>query len=116
MLIRTGFDIAFETEVAVPMLALLNVRPERQKDLRTPEVLATEPFARSRQYTDSFGNLYGRTADQPPRHRQPGDPQGLPAGAARANSCPSGMREFAYEDGPLPIGEGRRSASPTSSR
>lgn len=60
MLIRAGFDIAFETEVAVPMLALLNVRLERQQDLRTPEVLATEPFVRSRQYTDNFGNLCTR--------------------------------------------------------
>ena len=39
MLIRTGFDIAFETDHAVPMLALLNVWPGRQVDLLTPEVL-----------------------------------------------------------------------------
>jgi transglutaminase-like putative cysteine protease len=60
MLIRTGFDIAFETEVAVPMLALLSVRPERRKDLRTPEVLATEPPVPTRQYIDSFGNACTR--------------------------------------------------------
>ena len=57
MLIRTGFDIAFETETEVPMLALLNVRPERQKDLRTPEVVKTEPDVPYRQYVDSFGNV-----------------------------------------------------------
>ena len=60
MLIRTGFDIAFETETEVPMLALLNVRPERQKDLRTPEVVKTEPDVPYRQYVDSFGNVCTR--------------------------------------------------------
>jgi hypothetical protein len=60
MLIRTGFDIRFETDVQVPMLALLNVRPERQNDLRTPEVLATEPWVPVRQYIDGFGNVCSR--------------------------------------------------------
>lgn len=60
MLIRTGFDIAFETEVEVPMLALLNVRPERRKDLRTPEVLTSEPPVPMRQFRDNFGNVCTR--------------------------------------------------------
>lgn len=60
MLIRTGFDIRFETEVSVPMLALLSVRPERQTDLRTPEVLITEPEVPVRQYRDGFGNIVSR--------------------------------------------------------
>ena len=60
MLIRTGFDIAFDTETEVPMLALLNVRPERQKDLRTPEVLSGEPDIDFRQFVDRFGNVCTR--------------------------------------------------------
>lgn len=60
MLIRTGFDIAFETEAPVPMIALLNVRPERQGDLRTPEVLQTDPQVPYRQFIDSFGNVATR--------------------------------------------------------
>ncbi|WP_120716616.1 transglutaminase-like domain-containing protein [Tsuneonella amylolytica] len=60
MLIRTGFDIAFETDTDVPMLALLNVRPERQADLRTPEVLRAEPAVPYRQYIDPFGNVCTR--------------------------------------------------------
>lgn len=60
MLIRTGFDIRFETETQVPMLALLNVRPERQGDLRTPEVLRTEPEVPYRTFIDHFGNVATR--------------------------------------------------------
>ncbi len=60
MLIRTGYDIAFETTAPVPMIALLNVRPERQADLRTPEVLQTDPPVPYRQFIDAFGNVATR--------------------------------------------------------
>lgn len=60
MLIRAGFDIRFETEQAVPMLALLSVRPERQGDLRTPETLVTDPHVDVRRFIDSFGNVCSR--------------------------------------------------------
>ena len=60
MLIRTGFDIRFDTEVSVPMLALLNVRPERQSDLRTPEVVSSDPDVPMRQFIDPFGNVCSR--------------------------------------------------------
>ncbi|TCD04309.1 transglutaminase family protein [Erythrobacteraceae bacterium CFH 75059] len=60
MLIRTGFDIRFETDREVPMLALLSVRPERCGDLRTPEVLNTEPSVPVSRYVDSFGNVASR--------------------------------------------------------
>ncbi|GGD63925.1 transglutaminase family protein [Erythrobacter arachoides] len=60
MLIRCGFDIRFETQVPVPMLALLSVRPERQAQLRSPEVLATDPGVPVRQYIDPFGNVCSR--------------------------------------------------------
>ena len=60
MLIRTGYDLRFECEAPVPMLALLNVRPERQGDLRTPEVLKTDPPIPVHQYVDHFGNVCSR--------------------------------------------------------
>ena len=60
MLIRTGYDIAFDCEVDTPMLALLNVRPERQRDLRTPEVLGTDPGVQVRTFIDHFGNVASR--------------------------------------------------------
>jgi len=60
MLIRTGYDLRFECDAPVPMLALLNVRPERHDDLRTPEVLKTDPPIHVHQYTDPFGNVCSR--------------------------------------------------------
>ena len=60
MLIRTGFDIRFSTETPVPMLALLNVRPERRADLLTQETLHTDPVVPLRQFTDGFGNICTR--------------------------------------------------------
>lgn len=60
MLIRTGFDIRFECERPVPMLALLNIHPERHGDLRTPEVLVADPPVPIRTYRDSFGNVCSR--------------------------------------------------------
>ncbi len=60
MLIRAGYNLRFETEVSVPMLALLHVRPERQQDLRTPEILETEPKVPVQTYIDHFGNVCSR--------------------------------------------------------
>ena len=65
MLIRAGYELHFETEDPVPMLALLHVRPERQKDLRTPEILQIDPQLPVQTYTDNFGNLCSRFTLQP---------------------------------------------------
>lgn len=65
MLIRAGYDISFETDVAVPMVTLLNVRPERQGDLLTPEVLATRPDVPYHQFIDPFGNVASRLVVPP---------------------------------------------------
>lgn len=67
MLIRTGFDIAFETQTEVPMLALLSVRPEYHEALRTPEVLVTNPAVPMRQFRDQFGNVCTRLVVPPGR-------------------------------------------------
>lgn len=65
MLIRAGYDISFDTDVAVPMMTLLNVRPERQGDLLTPEVLGTRPDVPYRQFIDPFGNVASRLVVPP---------------------------------------------------
>jgi len=91
MLIRTGFEIAFHTEHEVPMVALLNVRPERQPDLLTPEILNTEPQVPLRQYIDSFGNVASRFVVPPGGIRltsdfvisDPGTPDPVVANAAQ---------------------------------
>jgi transglutaminase-like putative cysteine protease len=72
MLIRAGFDIAFDCPApTTPMILMLSVRPERAGDLATPqEIRATSPDAgagaiRLRPYRDLFGNVCHRlTAPQ----------------------------------------------------
>jgi len=60
MLIRCGYEIGFECSVPTPILLMVNIRPERQKDLRTPETLRLNPLVPNRLYIDSFGNLCTR--------------------------------------------------------
>lgn len=67
MLIRTGYDIAFETDAATPMSLLLSVHPSRQADLRSPERIAFDPPIPQRQTLDAFGNLCTRIVAPPGR-------------------------------------------------
>ena len=60
MRIRAGYEIAYDLAAPTPMLLMLNVRPERQGDLETPDVLATEPEVPIRRYRDAFGNICSR--------------------------------------------------------
>lgn len=56
MLIRLGYDIQFQVPLAVPIVALLNVHPSREKDLREPDELRLQPETPIEKYLDSFGN------------------------------------------------------------
>jgi transglutaminase-like putative cysteine protease len=56
MLIKIGYDIAYEVSAPTPMLLMLYVHPERTRDLRAPERLITEPEVEIENFTDSFGN------------------------------------------------------------
>jgi transglutaminase-like putative cysteine protease len=56
MLIRLGYDIVFETNFPVPMVALLNVHPSRVGDLRRPDNVSIEPWTPAEYYRDTFGN------------------------------------------------------------
>ncbi len=56
MLIRLGYDIQFETVGEVPFVTLLNVHPSREKDLREPDELKTDPLVNVENYEDIFGN------------------------------------------------------------
>ncbi|QIJ75221.1 transglutaminase family protein [Methylobacterium sp. NI91] len=60
MLIKTGYDIAFETDAATPMSLLLSVHPSRQGDLRSPETIRFDPPIPQRQTLDAFGNVCTR--------------------------------------------------------
>jgi hypothetical protein len=56
MLIRLGYDIEFNIPQPVAVVALLNVHPSREADLREPDQLRIEPTAGTQQYIDHFGN------------------------------------------------------------
>ncbi|MGV7032614.1 transglutaminase-like domain-containing protein [Methylobacterium symbioticum] len=60
MHIRTGFTLAFDTFGPTPMNLLLNVRPERQSDLVTPEAIRFDPPVEASQRIDAYGNLCTR--------------------------------------------------------
>jgi transglutaminase-like putative cysteine protease len=60
MLIRAGYDISFETQQRVPMLANLSVHASRNKDLRSAQRIFTTPDVPLYDYIDSFGNICTR--------------------------------------------------------
>jgi len=60
MLIRTGYDIRFDTDTPTPMLALLSVHPSRHKDMRTSHHIVATPDVPMYDYIDGFGNVCSR--------------------------------------------------------
>ena len=60
MLIRAGYDIRFESEAPVPMLAMLSLHPSRNKDLVTTHRIVTAPEVPIYDYLDGFGNICSR--------------------------------------------------------
>jgi len=56
LLIRAGFDLAFECPAPTPMMLQVHVRPEREADLEQPENLQTYPPTPYTTYIDDFGN------------------------------------------------------------
>jgi transglutaminase-like putative cysteine protease len=66
MQIRVGCEFAFESETTVPMLMLVQVRPEAQQHTLY-ESRWTEPEIPVREYRDSYGNHCWRLAVPPGR-------------------------------------------------
>ncbi len=60
MLIRAGFNLAFECPGVTPMLLTIHVRPERQIEIREPEKLTVFPYVPYTTYRDQFGNICTR--------------------------------------------------------
>jgi transglutaminase-like putative cysteine protease len=69
MLIRIGYDIAFNLPAPTPMLLVLNVHPSRFPSLMGPEKLSVEPYVPLRSYVDTFGNSCSRIVAMPGRLR-----------------------------------------------
>lgn len=60
MLIRYGYDITVTCPQATPMLTMLAPRAERAPDVRSPDVVLTNPQTATTTYTDMFGNICRR--------------------------------------------------------
>jgi transglutaminase-like putative cysteine protease len=69
MLIRLGYDMQFESVGEVPIVTLLNVHPSREKDLREPDELSTDPLINIESYLDTFGNRACRLLAPPGKIR-----------------------------------------------
>lgn len=65
MLIRAGYNIRLESDVATPMLAMLSIHPSRNKDLKTPHRIVTVPEMPIYDYVDIFGNICSRVTIPP---------------------------------------------------
>jgi transglutaminase-like putative cysteine protease len=61
MLIRAGFEAAFEFSEPSAVLLMAYVHPSRAATIRRLERLTVKPPAEICQYTDVYGNLCGRT-------------------------------------------------------
>ncbi len=60
MLIRLGYDIRFDIDEPVPMVAMLNVHASRRQELQEPDGVGLSPSIDRGEYVDSFGNLCTR--------------------------------------------------------
>lgn len=67
MIIRAGYDIAFDCYQEVPMVVLLSVHPSRQKDLLSKHELEVSPRVIARNGLDPFGNTWTRFVAPPGR-------------------------------------------------
>jgi transglutaminase-like putative cysteine protease len=65
MLIEAGFDITFQCAAQTPMLLQLNIHPSRTEDLRSPDIIGSDPNLAMRAYLDHYGNRVTRV-DVPP--------------------------------------------------
>ena len=89
MIIRAGYNIAFECTAPTPLLLLVLVRPEREADLVEPESLKFAPDIPHRNYLDRFGNVCTRLLapvgllrlSNDFRIRDSGEAETLPVGA-----------------------------------
>jgi transglutaminase-like putative cysteine protease len=56
MIIRAGFDIAFELPQPTPLVLMLSIHPSREKDVLTDPRITVSPSVVPHNYRDTFGN------------------------------------------------------------
>ena len=67
MIIRAGYEIAFDCFQEVPMVVLLSVHSSRQKDLLSEHKIELSPRVIARDGLDPFGNIWTRFVAPPGR-------------------------------------------------
>ncbi len=65
MLIRLGYELAYEFPQATPLILNLNVHYSRSSDLLRPDTIVTEPALPLAAYRDGFGNWCTRLVAPP---------------------------------------------------
>jgi transglutaminase-like putative cysteine protease len=65
MLIRYGYAISIDVTQPTPIVALLDVHPDRRGDIVEEQGLTTEPHSAIHGYLDGFGNLCRRLTAAP---------------------------------------------------
>ena len=60
MKIRAGFNISYETQAPTALMLMLKLRPEREADLLTPQVMTNDRGAPMVDHIDGFGNIRTR--------------------------------------------------------
>jgi transglutaminase-like putative cysteine protease len=65
LIIRAGYEIAFNCFQEVPMVLMLSVHPSRQADLLTDHSIRVYPDVAPRDYLDIFGNICTRFVAPP---------------------------------------------------
>jgi transglutaminase-like putative cysteine protease len=73
MHIRVGYDIVYDCPAPTPMLLLLSIRPERERDLVTPQTMVFDPSIPVQKFFDGFGNVCHRLVAPPGRLRMSAD-------------------------------------------
>jgi transglutaminase-like putative cysteine protease len=98
MLIRLGYDIHFDIPAPVAMVAMLNVHPSRERDLREPDEVHVEPQSDCSVYIDTFGNRCARFFAQPGPLRLSGST--LIQDPGNADEIPIGAQQVPVQDLP----------------
>ena len=65
MRIRIGYDIRFDIDEPVPIVAMLSVHPSRRQDLEEPDAVTLDPAVPREEYLDTFGNICTRFVAPP---------------------------------------------------
>jgi len=63
--VRSGYHIGFDCAGPMPMIVMLNMRPELRSRLKTLEVMTTDRGVAIHEYRDRYGNSVMRLAMPP---------------------------------------------------